>query len=375
MSDSHDQSPLEPRKSIPGASGLEVQEDASSQALSDALRSSFGILKFVMFLLVGVFLFSGFRQVGTQEKAIILRLGRPAGGEDKPLLGPGLHWAFPYPIDEMIKIPMGQIQTVSSTIGWYATTAAAEAAHNEPPAGPSLNPAIDGYVLTGDGNIIHVRGTMLYRITEPAIRYEFDFVDASNVVQNIFNNALNYAAANYPVDDALTRDVAGFREKVRSRVEKLATQYKLGITIDQVSLQAIPPRQLAQAFAAVGEAGTRSSTARIEALGYENQTLSRAKSEAAARINAGETDRNRLVEFVAAEARRFTDLLPAYQSNPALFVQQRQMETMQKVLKNAKEKWGLLPEQAGGKPGEVRLQLNREQQKIKALVPAGEDNH
>src|SRR5204863_7254480 len=128
---------------------------------------------------------------------------------------------------------------VSSTIGWYATTGSSETANNEPPSTMSLNPALDGYLLTGDGNIIHVRGTMDYRITEPAIRYLFDFVSASNVVQNIFNDALNFAAANYPVDDVLTRDIAGFREKVRARVEQLASQYKLGITIDQVSLQAI----------------------------------------------------------------------------------------------------------------------------------------
>src|SRR5262245_17022103 len=94
----------------------EVVEDSSTQALSEALRSSFAVIKYVMIILVLVFLFSGWFQVGTQERAIVLRLGKPAGGADAKLLGPGLHWAFPYPIDEVVKIPMGQAQTVSSSI-------------------------------------------------------------------------------------------------------------------------------------------------------------------------------------------------------------------------------------------------------------------
>ena len=121
-----------------------------------------------------------------------------------------------------------------------------EAAGTEPPPQPALNPSRDGYALTADGNIIHVRGNMLYRITEPGIRYVFNFLSASNIAQNIFNNALLYAAANYRVDDILTRDVAGFRDKVRSRVEQLVEQEQLGITVDQINVQAIPPRQVGQ---------------------------------------------------------------------------------------------------------------------------------
>src|SRR4051812_37392035 len=207
MSDHHEHEHGPEHVGKSASAGPEVPEDATSQALADALKSSFAIIKILMVVLVVVFLFSGFFQVGTQEKALILRFGKPSGGDQTALLGPGPHWAFPYPIDEVVKIPIGQIQTVSSTVGWYNTSAAREASGSEPEPGPSLNPALDGYVLTSDGNIIHVRGTLHYRITEPAIRYIFDFENASNLVQNIFNNAIIYASANYTVDDALAHDV------------------------------------------------------------------------------------------------------------------------------------------------------------------------
>src|SRR5262245_49708662 len=122
----------------------EVPDDSSSQALSDALRSSFAIIKVLMIGLVIVFLASGFFTVGPQEKAVILRFGKPVGEGEKALLGPGPHWALPYPIDEVVRIPVGQAQTLRSTVGWYQTTAAAEAAGPGPPAPDRPNPVIGG---------------------------------------------------------------------------------------------------------------------------------------------------------------------------------------------------------------------------------------
>src|SRR5437867_11984961 len=119
MSDSRQQPyPERERQDAQPAPALpEAAEDAGAQALSEALRSSFAILKIIMIGLVVLFLFSGFFTVGTQEKAIILRFGVPVGGGDGQLLSPGPHWAFPPPIDEIVKIPVGQVQSVLSTVG------------------------------------------------------------------------------------------------------------------------------------------------------------------------------------------------------------------------------------------------------------------
>src|ERR1700689_3664907 len=121
--------------------------DASSQALSEALSSSFAIVKIVMFVMVGAFFCSGFFTVGPQEKAVILRFGKPVGEGDKRLLNAGLHWSFPYPIDEVVKIPITEQQIVSSPVGCYFTTPDQELSGEEMPGGATLNPAIDGYVL------------------------------------------------------------------------------------------------------------------------------------------------------------------------------------------------------------------------------------
>jgi len=333
-------------------------DDAGSQALAEALRSSFAIVKVVMLLMVLAFFSSGFFTVGPSEKAVILRFGRPVGEGEKVLLNSGWHWSYPYPIDEAVKIPITEIQKVNSTVGWYATTAEQELSGEELPAGASLNPAVDGYAITADRNIIHTRATLYYHIADP-IHFVFDFVSASNTVQNALNNALLYTAAHFNVDDVLTRDVAGFRDAVLQRVSDLTEQEQLGIVIDQCEVQSIPPRQLQDVFTRVTTARENRNKILNDARSYENQVLSQAGAQASFITNAAAADRARFVESITAEAKRFSDLLPKYESNPSLFAQKTLVEMMGPILTNVQDKI-FLPQRADGKPRELRLMLNRE---------------
>jgi membrane protease subunit HflK len=342
-------------------------DDAGSQALAEALHSSFAIVKVVMVLMVLAFFSSGFFTVGPQEKAVILRFGRPVGEGEKILLNSGWHWSFPYPIDEVVKIPIRKIQTVNSTVGWYATTAEQELSGEELPAGASLNPAVDGYAITADINTIHTRATLNYHIEDP-IRFVFNFMSASNTVQNALNNALLYAAAHFNVDDILTRDVAGFRVAVLQRVSDLTEQEQLGIVIDQCEVQSIPPRQLQDVFTRVTTARENRNKILLDARSYENQVLSQAGAEASSITNAAAADRARYVQSITAEAKRFDDLLPKYESNPGLFAQVTLVQAMGPILTNVQDKI-FLPERADGKPRELRLMLNREPPAPKTAAP------
>jgi membrane protease subunit HflK len=339
--------------------GPEMPDDAGSQALAEALRSSFAIVKIVMLLMVFVFFASGFFQVGPQEKGVILRFGKPVGEGQKALLSAGLHWSFPYPIDEVVKIPITEQQIVMSTVGWYFTTPEQEMSGEELPAGVSLNPAIDGYVITADRNIIHTRATLRYHIDDP-IRYVFGFASASNTVQNALNNALLFAAARFTVDDILLNRVNEFREAVRQRVTDLTEAEQLGIIIEQCDIQSIPPRQLQSVFSQVMTSRENRNKLLIDAQSYTNRILSQAGAQAVSLTNAAATASANYVKSINAEATRFTGLLPYYQGNPSLFVQQMFVQTMAQVLTNV-QRQEFLPTHADGKPIEVRLMLNDKQ--------------
>lgn len=347
--------------------------DSGAQALAEALHSSFAIVKVVMAILFVVFVFSGIFKVEPQEKAIKLRFGKPVGEGDKVLIGSGTHWAWPYPIDEVIKIPITEIQKVSAKGSWFLQTPEEEALNQDPPAGGSLNPAVDGYAITGDGNIIHTKATLSYRIEDPrrcvfefaaGTNQSFSLTGVSNAVLNALNNALVYTAARYKVDDILLNDVTGFQEAVGRRVGKLIQEQKLGLVVDQCIVQSRPPRQLKTAFDNVIIAGQNGDKIITEARNDQNKVLSRAGADAAGRVNTAAVAQKLMVDSVTAEADRFKNLLPAYQSNPELFVQTRLIEAMGRVFTNAQDKM-FLPTTADGKPVELRLLLNREPPKSK----------
>jgi membrane protease subunit HflK len=343
-------------------------QDAGSQALAEALRSSFVIVKIAMVALVVIIFAAGFFTVGPQEKAVILRFGKPQGEGQKMLLGAGLHWSLPYPIDEVVRIPISEIQQVRSTAGWYATTPEMELAGTEPPAGPSLNPAVDGYVVTADRNIIHTRATVSYHIDDPrtaifnfasGTNHQFNLAGISNAVQNAANNALILTAARFNVDDILTRDIFGFQVAVKQHVTEFAEREHLGVAIDRCDVQSAAPRQLKDVFAQVTIARQNYDKLINDAQARTNQILNEAGALATSITNAAESARNRFVTAVVSDAEAFTKLLPEYRRNPNLFAQMELAKAMTQVLTNVQDKI-FLPQRADGKPRELRLQLNRE---------------
>jgi membrane protease subunit HflK len=364
MNDPHDHSSHKhdhPKEPVT-PSQPEPVEDAGSAALSEALHSSFAIVKVIMIILVVVFFASGFFTVSSQERAIILRFGRAVGSGEQQLLGPGAHWKFPYPIDEAVRIPYSEFQTVRSTTGWYATTPEMEATKSEPPPNSTLSPAADGYTLTSDGNIIHVRATLRYKINKP-LKYALGFVNASNLVQNALNNALFHASARFTVDQALTSDKLRFKEKITERVQQVVDQQELGITVEQVELNdTIAPRYVNPAFESVLAADVERRQSNEVAQAYSSRILSTALGESNAVINAGLSDRARLVEAVAAEAKYFTNQLPYYRSNPQLFASRLRTEALHRVLTNTSVEKIFLPAGKDGKSRELRIQLSREPQ-------------
>jgi len=352
--------------SHPPAPQAPLPEDAGSQALAEALSSSFGLVKFVMIGLVLVFLVSNFFIVGPQERALILRLGKPVGEGKEVLLGPGLHFALPYPLDVVRRIPITELQKVVSSSGWYATTPELEQAGQEPPAMPYLDPNNQGYVLTADANILHVRAELTYLITDP-VRFVLDFTNAPAALRDALDNALIQTAARLPVDLLLTNNTA-FKEALTREVSRLIEARQLGVTADRCDVRVKPPLFLKDAFDRVLTAQVASSTALNEARRYQNQITNQASSTAVTLVNLAESHRKRVVELTEGEAKRFQDLLPQYQANPELLFQQRYNEVISKVLSNAQDRV-FLASRADGQPRELRLLLNRDPNREKPKTP------
>ncbi len=343
---------------------LTAHEDAGSRALNDALRSSLRILKFLMVLVAVVVVFSGVFTVEPNEVAIVLRFGKPVGAGAAQLLKPGLHWAFPYPIDEIVRVPAGQSHTVTSSMGWYAVAPEQQARGQEPQPRGTLTPGADGYLLAGDGNIFHARATLKYRISDPW-QYAFTFGSASNVLQALLNSSLLHAASGITAESAIYRDKLAFRDAVLAEVSDGIARHQLGVTLDPFDVQVVAPVDVRGAFEAVLAAEQERSQKINEARGYANEVTLKAGGQAQAVLSEGMSASNKLVLTVASQAKFFSEQLPYYRAEPVLFRRRLLAETMETVLANAQDTF-LLPRANPGQPHEVRLQLNREPARAKS---------
>ncbi len=335
-------------------------EDAGAQALAEALRSSFGIVKFLMLGLVAAFFISGVFTVKPNQVAILLRFGAVVGTGPDQLLQPGLHWKLPYPIDELVTVPVGETRMITSSTGWYGMTPeeAVAGEKSEENAPVSLQPGWDGYTLTGDRNIIHVRATLNYRISDPRA-FAFGFVGYTNFLQSALDNALFHASARFHSDDALYRQRARFQEAVLARVTETVERLGLGAALDLREVRVDPPLSVKKAFTDVLDAQQKGDTRVREAEAYARNVTNSAIGEASVVVQTSLTMSNTLVEAVRTDATNFLGLLPSHARNPQLLKERLRTETVQRVLTNAQFK-AFLSERPDGQSRELRILLSRE---------------
>jgi membrane protease subunit HflK len=347
--------------------------DAGSQALAEALRSSFAIVKVAMAVLVAMIFFAGFFTVKQGEQAVILRFGKPLGEGEQMLLSPGkLYWSFPYPIDQVVRIPISQIQKIDSSAGWYPMTSLQEQALDydgtePPPGGNSLDPRQESYVITADTNVIHTRVTVTYHIENPKVaifgfsrgaNHEFNLDGISNAVQNAADNALVATAAGFSVDDILTQHPGAFKEAVTRRIKALVLEEKLGVRIESCQVKSLPIRQLKADFALATQAQENRDKLIQDARGASNKILADSKAQAAIAVTNAATTRFEYVARLRADVSAFTNLLAKFGTNTPLYERMQLAAAMPEILTNSQKFF--LPRRQDGKARELRLELNRE---------------
>lgn len=329
----------------------EVVDDARSRALAEALQSSFKVIRVFMVVLAVAFLGSGITKVDSGEQALQLRFG-----QFKTVLTPGLHFAWPYPIDEIVQIPVNDSRKVPEDpkkhTGWNATDGQTPA---ESSSTFSFSPDYDGYTLTGDGNAVHVMATMNFILeeSEEAIRsYEFKFNNITNFLHSALDNAVYHASASRSALDAYINQ-ASLREDISNRIKKVVNdEHDLPIVLTSLELDVTVPVAVKPDYDAYIVVEAESQTKIRDARADATAIIANAEGQAKVILGSGKTTADRLLFSVQAEAKAFSDQRPFYESNPELFQQRLVTETMQRVLTNAVDVFYL----SGRQP---RIWLNR----------------
>jgi membrane protease subunit HflK len=385
--------------------------DPGSKSLAEALRISFILLKGIMILLVVAFACSGFFTVDRDEVAVILRLGKIKGVGEQAILGPGARWSIPYPVDEVIKIPVKRVQSLAIDDFWYFETEQEKLA-NKPilvNPGQPLMPQRDGYVITrndkiealegNDYNIVHCKWVLTYKISDPLEFFRNVYIDKAKpgedfydvatktvnpMLRNVAGKAIVATMVNYSIDEALVR-AEGIAVKVKDRMSRELAAMNTGIVVDTMQMVRVTwPRQVDAEFQNLIGARQESEKGMSEAKGYTEQTLNEAggpvTSVLLAKLKSGDEQgieelwgqlagqsqkvisearayRTKVVEDARSNAEYMQSLLPEYRKRPQLVIQKIYQDAIEEVMANADEKI-FAQRDADGKSDEVRFMIN-----------------
>lgn len=413
-----------PTPSPSTGNGRNTREDAeldtAGKSLSDALRISFIALKGIMVVLIIIFLASGFRTVESDEQALVLRFGKIRGIGEERLLGPGLHWVFPYPIDKIVKIPVEKRVNLPINSFWYYQTTD-ELLGRTPTTAvrvpPNLDPRREGYCITrgekktqtiggsagSDYNIVHCKWQLTYQINDaedffknvyvhdakPGEDY-FDVMTSSinPLLKAVFDDAVVSTMVNYAIDDAISGR-GSISSDVKKFLQKKLDSIESGVKVVSIELtDSIWPRQVNAAFRASIDASQANQRTISEARGYAETTLNEAAGPLALKLFSSLSDpkiteqekellwdqlagtaqeeiaeartyRTKIVEDARADAEYLQKILPEYRKRPKLVLQQIYLDAITHIFDNIDETLIIQPTE-GAKGREIRVMVKRD---------------
>lgn len=386
---------------------LDEHLDAAGQALRRALKMSFAILKVIIVVLLILFAASGIFQVQQDEEAILLQFGKIKG----PVLKPGIKFAWPEPINEIIRIPVQRELSIPIDSFWYFETPEEKIRQVKGPVTGPLDPLLDGYCLTRndslegmsgmDYNIVHSAWTITYKINLPTLFFENVYIrdrkpgedlleaaaDTLNpLIKSLAANAIVRTMVQYSIDEAV-KSTSKIADEVEMILQDKIDQVGCGIKISDVRADRIVwPRQVDEAFQASTRARQESDQAKIDALSYKNKLLTdtgganaemvleqlkqpglsqeqkeqlvvKLSGQAQADIVDARAYRTKVVENAKANAEYLQKLLPEYRKNPALVLQDIYQDAIRQIMANADEK--IFMQTREGMADEIRILLNR----------------
>jgi len=346
----------------------------------------------VLIVVVFVWLvFSGVFRVEDGKEALLFRFGRiqelvldRARGPTAVLTSGHWYWAWPYPVDYVKKIPAQQALSVSTEAVFWPRVNPNQVQAPDPATMENLPlvPGQDGYLLTGDTNIMHAVWSLTYRVRD-AKRYYLAFYDDSEVppvgadgkplppkghaaiLRSVLANAALAEISTWSVEDMLRSSRVSpsdpavkelLTDNVRRRVEQKLAVLDMGVEAQLVNLVDIqPPTATLAAFRKVGDAATEQRQT-VEAAGkYAAQVVPAAEGEAYRVIDEARAYRTRNVESVQAESSYFLTVLNEYRKNPQTMLVALYADAIRDVLKKVETKYVLRAAEGGRQ--ELRLQL------------------
>ena len=269
------------------------------------LTSAIKYFKWFVAAAVVVILLTGVYKVDAGEVAVVLRFGALTGSTaESQIKKPGLHFALPNFIDEVIKIPVEKVQELS-----VATLNS---------AGDTIDGNVrkKGYVITGDNNILLLKMAVKYKVSDP-VAYALHISDAESMLTGVITGEMSTLASKTGVDEMLTSEKNTICARTMQNAQEVVDRLGLGVSITNIELTGIaPPPEAVEAFDSATTASVRKQTLIQQANDYRESALPKAESDAQKLIDDAKANQSSAVAKATSIAQEFNGLYGQFAANP-----------------------------------------------------------
>lgn len=334
----------------------ELRAPSESFAGLDAIRKK---LVWIAALLALLYVISGIAIVSPGEAALVFRLGALPSAAANRVHGPGLLLAWPYPIDKVVRLPVKQEQSVELV----ALSRLARSGLFD----DRINPLENGYVLTGDQNIVTAYMTAKYRIEDP-VAYVLQSESPAVIVENSVTSAATKVFAMIGINDALrirnssqsTTDDTGSGNlglQILSLAQAHLDALGIGVRLQSVELKEVQPvKNIAEAFRSAQTSRVRKETMKQEALGFKSSTIPKAESDRDTMIQQAVAEATAAKAAAYAETSVFDGVMTEYRKNPSLVRTRLKREAIEEMLRKVEKRY-FIP--GGGTNGSTKILISK----------------
>lgn len=303
-------------------------------SITDAVSSGSKMIGWLALGLFVLFWCSGITTIGPGEVGLVLRCGRLTGASpSEQVRQPGLLLALPYPIDEVIRVPVKQEREISIS-----------ALRNQPASSNAARGrGLPGYALSGNQNILEADMTLKYRVNNP-VAFTFSNRDPERILRDAVIGSAAEVIAQWQIDDALRlqRDSEQGPEKlsrvVLNEAQSLIEEIDLGVELTALEFREIqPPAEVADAFQAVQSERIAIETKKREAEGYAARVIPAAEAESNSLIQMATRDSTDLRTRAEAEVAFFDRVYDEYTRNPGLVWNRLHLETIERLMRDGSQ--------------------------------------
>jgi membrane protease subunit HflK len=283
--------------------------------------------KYYYTVILGLFvlyLCSGIYFISQNEIGVLMRFGKVIDAN----VMQGIHYALPWPIDKVEKVPIKTIKRI--IIDDFLDL---------PNNTFYKNTGLASYCITGDNNVINISCVIQYSISN-AVDYILNVKDNEILLHNMADNIIIKCLLQLPVDEILTYSKIKIENYIKSELQNKLDELKCGLNISFVELKDVkPPQKVQQAFNNVINAKMEKEMTIDRAKGEVNRMIPTARGRANRMIEEANSYKSTAVLRAEGDTKRFSDIVSQNKEAASLTKKRLYLEFIKEIFPKIENKY------------------------------------